>query len=140
MKRFILHSVALCFAVLPGFTSDLYAGPQGVPHPAHMVAHVHAPVVLHGHAFHGAFHVRGYRGWISRCWFPSIGCYGYYCGADQTWYYWYAPFDEYLPISYMSMYPPTPMGVAPANVIPATPGSLALPPGASLVPGPITAP
>jgi hypothetical protein len=83
--------------------------------------------------------VRGYRGWVSRCWFPSYGSYGYYCGADQLWYYWYAPLNEYLPISYMSVYPPTP-GAAPVGVMQVAPGMPALPPGASFVPGPITAP
>jgi hypothetical protein len=153
MKRFILTSVAAAFAAVLG-TTNLYAAPHG-GHPAHaaphthaaphaqVAAHAHAAIVVHGHSMHVPIHVRGYRGWVSRCWFPRFGCYGYYCGTDQAWYYWYAPFDEYLPISYMSIYPPAPIGVAPTSVVPLTPGmpmSATLPPGATFVPGPITAP
>jgi hypothetical protein len=54
---------------------------------------------------------------------------------------------QYLPITYMSIYPPTPFGVAPVGLVPVGTGlpvglpmSSALPPGAMIVPGPITAP
>jgi hypothetical protein len=145
MKRFILTIVAVAFAAVLCTTSNIDATPHKGGGPAvhpHVVVHAHAPLVVHAHPAH--FHVRGYGGWVSRCWFPSYGCYGYYCGAEQTWYYWYAPFNEYLPISYMSIYPPTPVGAAPIVLIPVAPVTLpmssALPPGATLVPGPITAP
>jgi hypothetical protein len=142
MTRFILTVAAVAFAAVLGSTTNLYAtshhGGGHVAVHAHVVAHpahiVHRPVGNY------RFHERGYRGWVSRCWFGSYGCYGYYCGADQLWYYWYAPFNEYLPTSYMSVYPPTQCGVAPVNVVQVTPGMPALPPGATQVPGPITAP
>jgi hypothetical protein len=156
MKRIILTSAALTALGLFGFAPILEAAPPPhghpapVPHaPAHVhvapahVAHTHA-LVIHGHPVHVPVHVRAYHGWGWRCWFPSFNCYGYYSVEDQVWYYWYAPFDEYLPITYMSMYPPTvypPTGVvAPVTVAPIAPGVPALPPGASYVPGPIAAP
>lgn len=149
MKRFILTSVVLAFAAVIGFTPNLEAAPRHAavraPARANYAAHGHA--VNHGYvgpAYHGHFdhfHVRGFRGWNWRCWFPAYGAYGYYSGADQLWYYWYAPFDQYLPITYMSMYPPTPAGAAPVSMLPAPAPMLpALPPGAAFVPGPITAP
>ncbi len=142
MKRFIMTTLAVAFAAVLGFTTtNLEAAPhKGGGHVAahaHVAVHAHAPL---GHPAHASFHVRGYRGWTSRCWFPSYSSYGYYCAADQLWYYWYAPLNEYLPISYMSTYPPTQFGVAPVGVVPVTPGMPALPPGATFVPGPITAP
>jgi hypothetical protein len=147
MKRFILTSVgtlAMAFAAVLCNTPSVDAAPHkggggghAVTH-AHVAVHAHAPLVVHGHPAH--FHVHGYGGWVSRCWFPSYGCYGYYSGAEQVWYYWYAPLNEYLPISYMSIYPPTPVGVAPVGVVAVVPGMPALPSGATFVPGPITAP
>ncbi len=138
MKRFILTTVAVAIAAVMSDTTNLDAAPHKGS--GHVVAHAHAPLVVHGHPIHASFHVRGYGGWVSRCWFPGYRCYGYYCGEDQAWYYWYAPLNEYLPISYMSAYPPTPVGVAPIGVIPVTPGLPALPPGTTFVPGPIMAP
>ncbi len=147
MKRFILTNVAVVFALVLGWTNNVDAAPHKggshtVVHAHAPVVHgpaIHTPVVVHGHPAHVPFHVRGYRGWVSRCWFPGYGCYGYYCGTDQVWYYWYAPLNEYLPITYLSVYPPTP-GVAPVGFAPVAPGMPALPAGASFVPGPITAP
>ena len=140
MKRFILTTLA---AMAVGFAAMLCSTAEvdAAPHKGggHVVIHGHGPVVVHGPAAHHQFHKRGYHGWVSRCWFPSFGCYGYYCGTEQIWYYWYAPLNEYLPITYMSMYPPT-AGVAPVSVVQVAPGMPALPPGASFVPGPITAP
>lgn len=150
MKRFILTTVAVAFAAVLGFTTNLDAAPhRGGGHVAthahiavhgHVAVHAHHALVVHGHSVNVPVHVRGYRGWVSRCWFPGYHTYGYYCGTDQVWYYWYAPLNEYLPISYMATYPPTPVGVAPVGVVPVTPGLPALPPGATFVPGPITAP
>jgi hypothetical protein len=138
MKRFILTTLAMVSVVVLAFTTNLDAAPHKGG--GHVAVHAHAPLGVHGHPAHVPFHVRGYGGWVSRCWFPGYRCYGYYCGADQAWYYWYAPLNEYLPISYMSIYPPTPFGVAPVGVVAVTPGLPALPPGATFVPGPITAP
>jgi hypothetical protein len=156
MKRFILTTVAVALATVFGFTSSADAGPHKAPiHVAghvHVSPHVHVGFGYHVHPGHVHVHVRGYHGWIARCWFPSFRCYAYFCPTDQAWYYWYAPFDQYLPISYMAIYPPTdgvvPVAVVPAvPVVPVTPGlpltapvMPALPAGATLVPGPITAP
>ncbi len=166
MKRFILTALALAVALVFGGSAHLDAAPHGghASHAghAHVAVHAHAPVhaaahvavahrpvaashfrtiVDHGRSLHVPVHVRGYRGWASRCWFPGYRCYGYYGGDDQLWYYWYEPFAEYLPITYMSIYPPT-AGIAPpmTGVPMAMPASPALPPGATFVPGPITAP
>jgi hypothetical protein len=151
MKRFILTTAAVAFAAVLSCTANLDAAPhKSVGHvaPAHVAGHAHvavrshATLVVHGHSMHVPVHVRGYSGWTSRCWLPNYRTYGYYCGADQLWYYWYAPLNQYLPITYMSIYPPTPLGVAPVTTgIPVTmPMSPALPPGAIIVPGPINAP
>jgi len=78
-----------------------------------------------GHGSHGQGHrsmSRSYRGWTRYCWFPSYGCYGYYCPDDGCWYYWYGPDDSYRPVSDMAGYPPDK----------STPPSL--PPGATSVP------
>jgi hypothetical protein len=140
MRRFILTPLALAFGAMLGCAANLDAAPHRGG--GHVAVYAHAPLVVHNQSIHGPvhFHVRGYRGWVSRCWFPGYRCYGYYCGEDQAWYYWYAPLNEYLPISYMSIYPPTPGGVAPVGVVPVAAGMPALPPGATFVPGPITAP
>jgi hypothetical protein len=169
MKRLILIVVAMAFAAVFGGTTNLDASPpkgssHGASHtkaagPAHVAVHgrvavhanatdhAHRTLLVYGRSVHVPVHGRGYGGWASRCWLPSYRTYGYYSGAEQVWYYWYAPLNEYLPITYMSVYPPTPMGVAPVGLSPVTPGlpaalpmSSELPPGATLAPGPITAP
>ena len=170
MKRFILTTAAVAFALVFGSTASLEAAPNhgGGHAPAHAhVVHGHAPahahavahghvapranvhvvhsyghrsLVVHGRSVNVRYYGRGYHGWNYRCWFPGYRTYGYY--GDGGWYYWYAPFDEYLPITYMAVYPPT-VAVAPVTVLPMTTGvpvSPALPPGATLVPGPITTP
>src|SRR6202035_4559245 len=78
------------------------------------------------------------------CWFPQYRCYGYYSTVDGVWFYWYAPLNRFLPVSYMALYPPTAIGVAPISPVagspglPGTPGTLptsgSLPPGATGVP------
>ncbi len=107
---------------------------------ASLINGISAKVAAPGNPARVQFHAPDYRGWVSHCWFPSYGCYGYYCGTDQAWYYWYAPLNQYLPINYMLDYPPTPAGAAPMGNVPVGPRTPALPPGASLVPRPITAP
>lgn len=65
-----------------------------------------------------------FNGWTKHCHFPQYGCRGYYCPEDATWYYWYEPFECYLPVSYMASYPPPSGGKE----------GPALPPGATPVP------
>ena len=133
MKRFILNTVAAASIALFGMSANLQAAPHGGAHaahasraPAHGVArapvahsHVasHAHVAVHAHAHaplvhpaHVRYHVRGYRGWAWRCWFPGYRTYGYYCGDEQCWYYWYAPLNEYLPVSLHGDLPADPRG------------------------------
>jgi hypothetical protein len=150
MKRFILTSVAAALAVVFSCSTSLEASPpRGASH-GHVASHVHvAPghahvaSYYHYHTIHGhsvRVYVGGYRDWAYRCWFPFYRTYGYYSGPDQVWYYWYAPFGEYLPITYMSIYPPTP-ATAPVGVVPSAPSApVALPSGATYIPGPISAP
>jgi hypothetical protein len=146
MKRFILTAVALAFVAVLGLTTNLEAAPHHAVSHGHVAVHVnghaygHRNLVYRGHSYDVRIHERRYRGWTSRCWFAGYRTYGYYCGTDQSWYYWYAPYNEYLPVSYMSAYPPTAVAIVPTNVIPinAVPAtSPGLPQGATLVPGPI---
>jgi hypothetical protein len=146
MKSFILTSAAVAFALVLGSTSNLEASPHHSS--GHVVAHGHVAVgyhhnlYVHGRSVDVRVYHRGYNGWSSRCWLPGYRTYGYYCGSDNLWYYWYAPLNEYLPITYLSAYPPTPVAVPvgiPVTSV-ALPMSSALPPGATLIPGPITAP
>jgi hypothetical protein len=149
MKRFILTTAAVAFALVLGSTTNLNASPPhghggGHGHAtvhAHVVVHSHHPLVVHGHSVNVRYYNRGYHGWSARCWFPSYRTYGYYSGGE--WFYWYAPLNEYLPTTYMSIYPPT-VAVAPVAVIPTTSLPVvalpALPPGATIVPGPIPSP
>lgn len=74
----------------------------------------------HGHGFRH----RGFRNWNRYCWFPSYGCYGYFCPDDGLWYYWYGPNNCYLPVDDMAAYPPDDSVNAPPS----------LPPGATSVP------
>ena len=50
---------------------------------------------------------RGFRGFSASNWLPAFGVYSYYNPDDTVWYYWYEPFEMYLPISYINDYPPT---------------------------------
>lgn len=47
-----------------------------------------------------------YRGWSSSCYLPRYNCRCYYCPTACCWYYWYAPFNCYLPYDYIQQYPP----------------------------------
>jgi hypothetical protein len=73
-----------------------------------------------------------FRGWTAYCFFKKYQCYGYYSPARRLWFYWYAPFNRFLPISYLTIYPPTNIGVAPVG--PAVGDQPALPPGATPAP------
>jgi hypothetical protein len=64
------------------------------------------------------FRLRSYRGWNSYCYMPSYGCYCFYDPASETWFYWYEPTGQFLPI-----------GSLPTSV-PTTSGAAMLPPGA----------
>jgi hypothetical protein len=54
-----------------------------------------------------SFPGRGFRGFSASNWLPAFGVYSYYNPDDTVWYYWYEPFEMYLPISYINDYPPT---------------------------------
>jgi hypothetical protein len=141
MKRFILTSLAItALAALacantvgaaPGHgpahvTHVTHVGPIHVTHvaPVHINFATHTNLLVHGRYVNAPFRVAGY-----------------YCPVDSLWYYWYAPMNQYLPVTYMADYPPTqfapPVGFAPNPVLPQ---GIAPPSGATLIPGPITAP
>jgi hypothetical protein len=162
MKRFIMTIVAVAgLSVLGSATVEAAPG-KGAPHgyrsgsthinhvgpvhvanvaPARINHATHTNLLVHGRYLNVPFRVAGYRNWSYRCWFPSYRSYGYYSPVDSLWYYWYAPLNQYLPVTYMSLYPPTqyapPVGFAPNPVMPQ---GIVPPSGASLVPGPITYP
>ena len=81
---------------------------------------------------------RNFHDWKSYCYFRRYHCYGYYNAASRLWFYWYQPFNRYLPISYMSTYPPVNIGQIPVPAIPSTGSSgdsgPSLPPDASAIP------
>jgi hypothetical protein len=59
-----------------------------------------------------------------RCWF---------CFATSRWYYWYDPFQRYLPVALIATYPPTAYAVTPAGIPSAAmPPAVASPDGASV--------
>ena len=138
MIRFILTSVVVAAVALISSTSTVEANP-GQSHSGSYSARV--GVHSHNHSLHVNFRVRDYRGWTSYCYFSSYRCYGY-CDAG-VWYYWYEPMARFLPVSYMSAYPPINTGfvpvvrgpravvVLPTGVAPVAPVSAALPVGAT---------
>src|SRR5436190_1573249 len=123
MKRFILTSVAAVLFAGLGVATNADAAPyhgrsiHGSPH-VHVTSRA---LVVHGHSVNVRVYARGYNSWAYRCWFPSYRTYGYYCGTERLWYYWYAPFNQYLPITYMAVYPPT-VALAPVGIVPVSPG------------------
>ena len=127
MSRFILTAAAIAFTTLLTCGTDSQAKP-GSHTPAMHKSHTPAN---HNHV-RSNFHDRGFRGWNSYCWFPRYRCYGYYCTTDQCWFYWYQPFNQYLPISMMGTYPPTAFGQPQVGMGPGAPGML--PPGATQLP------
>jgi hypothetical protein len=141
MKRFILTTAAVAFALFLGSTTNVEASPH---HGGHAAVHSHRSLVVHGHSVNVRYHVRGYNGWSARCWFPAYRTYGYYCGSEQVWYYWYAPMNCYLPTTYLSVYTPAPIVVNPVTVVPTTTLPVAVTPtvpsGTTIIPGPIPAP
>lgn len=84
--------------------------------------HVHTNVRPIHNYYHGAAYYRGrnYNAWTNYCYFPSYRCYGFYCGVDLTWYYWYAPRNCFLPTYYMPTMPPVVAmdSPVPAGVLP----------------------
>jgi hypothetical protein len=104
-------------------------------HTKHVATHVkHATAHRFVH-LHRGYHIH-YRGWTRYCWFPTYRCYGYFCPTALCWYYWYAPQQCYLPISYVTTYPPTPTTGVTVNVTGTSGGvpTTALPPGATPLP------
>jgi hypothetical protein len=87
--------------------------------------------VVNGRSARAVYHVRDYRAWSSYCWFPQYRCYGYYSSIDGLWFYWYAPLNRFLPVSYMVQYPPAAIGIGPVSPVAGTPGL----PGAPGTPG-----
>lgn len=80
-----------------------------------------------------AAYARSFQGWTAYCFITKYQCNGYYSSATRLWYYWYAPFNRFLPISYLPIYPPTMGGiVSPGPVAGSATGSQpALPPDAT---------
>jgi hypothetical protein len=83
------------------------------------------PKTLHGRTLprHYAKFTRYHYSARYRCWL---------CFATSKWYYWYDPFQSYLPVALIATYPPTAYAAPPA-VVPAA----ALPP---VVAPPVDAP
>ena len=73
----------------------------------------------HRSSDHDRYHNHDYRGWSRYGWFPQYRCYGYYCSDSSSWFYWYGPYNRYLPVSRISELPPTgtPPLIPPAGVI-----------------------
>ena len=65
-------------------------------------------------------HPRNFRGWSKYCWFPRYQCYGYYNASQRMWFYYYEPFARFLPIRYLTTYPPTTVGIGPVTTTAAT--------------------
>ena len=86
--------------------------------------------VSHAHDFHG---------WSAHRYLPKYHCYGYYSPVKRLWFYWYAPFNSYLPLSYLAIYPPPNVGIVPTITGPgpadvASADQPTLPPGATAAP------
>jgi hypothetical protein len=77
-----------------------------------------------------------YNSWSQRCWFPQHNCYGYYCPQRACWYYFYQPFNRYLPVQYMSQFAPVQNQNININTNVNSNANVALPPGATAVPTP----
>lgn len=94
----------------------------------------------HGHWGHGHRHGHHFRhhhycGWRHYCWFPSYGCYGYYCPSACSWYYYYEPQQCYYPVSYITTYAPTTPGISiNVNNNNNNNQNVAVPPGGATVP------
>ena len=138
MNRLILTAAAVAFTFVLVTGTDTQAnGPRG----GTTRSNVQTTRTIHSNNLHSSFRASSYCGWNSYCWFGQCRCYGCYCPSAQCWYYWYAPMQCYLPISYMTIYPPTPfgapgMGIPGIGVPPIAPmgaGLPGLPPGAAPV-------
>jgi hypothetical protein len=81
-------------------------------HGHHRHGHHHHGHHHHGHHYrHHHYRHHHYSSWRHYCWFPTYGCYGYYCPSACSWYYYYAPQQCYYPISYITTYAPTTPGI-----------------------------
>ena len=127
---FQTRSLVLTAALLLG-AATANAHPGGKPSGKNVSVSVKTTTIHNG--FSGSVRYnRDFHDWKGYCFFPRYRCYGYYNPTCSTWYYWYQPFNCYLPISDMSIYPPVDAGLAPSLQSTATP--LSLPPGATLAP------
>jgi hypothetical protein len=96
-------------------------------------------------------YVRGYRGFRNYCYYPAYHCYLFFDPATRQWYFWSDRTGQFLPVNYITAYPPltsganllppgtiagAPLGGAVTNPIGATgaAGVPALPPGATAIP------
>jgi hypothetical protein len=70
---------------------------------------------------------RYYHGWSRYCWFPSYHCYGYFCPQERCWYYYSNSYSCYMPVSYITVFTPTPC-TAPVGVAQTAPTPVPLPP------------
>ena len=151
MKRFILglgSMAVLCGAMSSPLLAAGHGGGHGSHssgHVTHSVSHavthssghtvVHSGAIVHGgvhvgvsgsfHGFHhgfGGYLLRDYRGWGNSYWNARYRCQWYYCPEASCYYYWYAPWACYLPVSQIALYPPT-VAVVNNNIVnPSSPG------------------
>jgi len=120
MNRIIITAAALVFVCLVSCANDTQASGNS-SHPKKIVASTSShPSNVN---VHYTYFPRGYCSWRNYCWFGSYRCYGYF--TDGCWFYWCETLGGFMPISYMTLYPPTTMGtvppstgVAPAGVLP----------------------
>ena len=92
---------------------------------------------------HVTNHGRNFRGWSNYCWFPRYRCYGYCNASQRMWFYYYEPFATFLPVRYLSTYPPSTVGIGPVSNVAAAPAAAAsgsLPAGATTIPASAPAP
>jgi hypothetical protein len=155
MSRFILtvaSAVALTVVLSVGSTAEAGKGSGSSHHSITLSNHsIHINGSHHSSSVHINFRARDFRGWSSYCYLPQSRCYGYYC--EGMWFYWYEPMAQFLPISYITLYPPIntgfvpvtrfpgavgvlPVGVAPVGPVGVAPlaGTPALPPGGTMLP------
>jgi hypothetical protein len=129
MNRFILTAAAVAFTFVISSGTSVQAEPIKT---TSTTPKVQPSKTVNNKSVRVTFHLRDFRGWNSYCWFSQYRCYGYYCSADQQWFYWYEPMARFLPIRYMAQYPPTALRVAPINTVTPTAGTL--PTGANPTP------
>jgi hypothetical protein len=159
MKTLLFSFAAAALTVC--LATSAFAEPNATPKTTLSIQTSHATVavrtgrpatrIVNGRSARATYHVRGYRGWTSYCWFPQYQCYGYYSSVDGLWYYWYAPMNRFQSVALMAQYPPTPIAGGPISPVAGTPGlpgtpgtagtlPIGTPPGGTLPPGATTVP